>query len=619
MITKTQITDAIKLKSNSLTLTLSTQPLSANRQITFPAELPISGYSLISDATGNLSWSVPSLSGDVSGTTINNVVATVGGRTAASISASVADTLAATTNATALTLARRDAGGAVVANGFSSFNSVSGWTQRSYVVAVPAVGSATLFASIPTNNNGSAFIITIQASGVGAPASSKSYLINVDSVATANSRCIPNYINGSDATNDYDLNIEITTVINFRIVRRRGTATITANVQMEYFGDTATFTTPNTVSTITAPTIAYRGALGSSIKDVDDPTKILTFDTSAITTGTTRTFAFPNVNDTLVGTTATQTITNKTINDTTNNIFANGLRTANWTYALSTVAPTAGQYLGFNGTNLSWSSIGSIAPVVVTTSQTIPNTVDKVLATSGITITLPTSSPPNSVLTIVNSDGNILTSGQIVIRATGTINNLTATTSGAWINNPYGAVSLIFNGGNWTTIGNYGFGRARYHNTTSYTAGSGIVHRYDTQVELSGIFSNISYFSPFGVGGTTGTVFYNRSGKPQVCLVQAGMYVFSGATVDNGILDIGIEVVSDTGGTGTLRFAEAENFLVNGLVNTGGVVSSHITKTFTVESGNGVRINNFSQFGNMTFSPTATAQRQNFINITQIA
>lgn len=49
------------------------------------------------------------------------------------------------------------------------------------------------------------------------------------------------------------------------------------------------------------------------IKDDSDPTKIAKFNVSAITTATTRTFALPNTNTTLVGTDAAQTLTNKTL------------------------------------------------------------------------------------------------------------------------------------------------------------------------------------------------------------------------------------------------------------------------------------------------------------------
>lgn len=54
-----------------------------------------------------------------------------------------------------------------------------------------------------------------------------------------------------------------------------------------------------------------------SIKDNSDATKIAQFQCSGITTATTRTFTLPDVSDTLVTLTATQTLTNKTLTSPT--------------------------------------------------------------------------------------------------------------------------------------------------------------------------------------------------------------------------------------------------------------------------------------------------------------
>jgi hypothetical protein len=50
-----------------------------------------------------------------------------------------------------------------------------------------------------------------------------------------------------------------------------------------------------------------------SLKDSSDQTKVVKFDVSGVTTGTTRTLTVPDANTTLVGTDTTQTLTNKTL------------------------------------------------------------------------------------------------------------------------------------------------------------------------------------------------------------------------------------------------------------------------------------------------------------------
>ena len=61
-----------------------------------------------------------------------------------------------------------------------------------------------------------------------------------------------------------------------------------------------------------------------TIQDDGDTTKQAKFNVSGVSTGTTRTFSVPDVNDTLVTLTATQTLTNKSLSDSTTAIVDSG-------------------------------------------------------------------------------------------------------------------------------------------------------------------------------------------------------------------------------------------------------------------------------------------------------
>jgi len=85
-----------------------------------------------------------------------------------------------------------------------------------------------------------------------------------------------------------------------------------------YLGLTSNPSSINDVQTITNKTFNNTNVLtikaaNFTIQDGTDTTKQAQFIASGITTGTTRSYTLPNASDTIVGLTATQTLTNKTL------------------------------------------------------------------------------------------------------------------------------------------------------------------------------------------------------------------------------------------------------------------------------------------------------------------
>ena len=79
------------------------------------------------------------------------------------------------------------------------------------------------------------------------------------------------------------------------------------------------------------------------IKDDIDGTKKMQFQLSGLTGNSTVTLTVPNASTTIVGTDVSQTLTNKTITDSTNNIMAKSLKSATTTIDVSaSTAPSTG-------------------------------------------------------------------------------------------------------------------------------------------------------------------------------------------------------------------------------------------------------------------------------------
>ena len=95
------------------------------------------------------------------------------------------------------------------------------------------------------------------------------------------------------------------------------------------------------------------------IKDDTDGTKKLQLQLSSISAGTTRILTVPDANTTIVGTNATQTLTNKTLTDSTNNVMAKSLKSATTTIDVSAAtAPSVNQALiATSSTAATWQQV----------------------------------------------------------------------------------------------------------------------------------------------------------------------------------------------------------------------------------------------------------------------
>lgn len=130
------------------------------------------------------------------------------------------------------------------------------------------------------------------------------------------------------------------------------------------------------VGTISGQTLTNKSLVDNStfIINNSDPTKKVNFDLSNVSTSNTRVFNFPNNNDTIVGTTAIQSISNKiitdsTLTDNTNVIRATQLATLGSDVVISgSTAPIAGQVLvAKTPTTAEWGQIVTISDTSIIT------------------------------------------------------------------------------------------------------------------------------------------------------------------------------------------------------------------------------------------------------------
>lgn len=149
-------------------------------------------------------------------------------------------------------------------------------------------------------------------------------------------------------------------------------------------------------------TITVKDNTNFTLQNGVDTTKQLQFDAANIGTGTTRVFGFPNANAVLVGDTATQTLTNKTLTAPTINngthvgITSLGIRDTSAAFdvtlaAASTTALTAGRTLTYDGGDAA-RTIKLRGSIDLAAAFTTSGANSLTLTTTGSTnVTLPTS------------------------------------------------------------------------------------------------------------------------------------------------------------------------------------------------------------------------------------
>lgn len=155
--------------------------------------------------------------------------------------------------------------------------------------------------------------------------------------------------------------------------------------------DTVTNKTLDNTNTVTLKDTLF------TLQDDGDATKQARLQLSGITTSTTRTYTLPDANTTVVGTGTTQTLTNKTLDNTTaltilDSNFTmqdNGDNTKQLNFQLSSI--TSGQTKTLTAPDASTTIVGTDATQTLTnkTISGASNTITNVSLTTGVTGTLP--------------------------------------------------------------------------------------------------------------------------------------------------------------------------------------------------------------------------------------
>ena len=309
-----------------------------------------------------------------------------------------------------------------------------------------------------------------------------------------------------------------------------------------------TFVTTDNVQTLTNKSLSDSTTY---LIDNSDATKIAQFQVSGISTGTTRTFTFPDANTTLVGHDTTQTLTNKTLTTPTISVSSGAYRTLHCDSSnnITSIANgTSGTFLKSNGVGVlsSWDSVAQTFAIVSKTANYTVLTSDNLVlcddTAASFTLTLYAASGNSGKQVLVKKTVATVNTITIDGNASETIDGATTTT----VNTQYEQVTLVCDGSNWHILDR----KCTQEWNSSLT--------FTPFADAFGTISNSSFFSR-RVGDSLEVRFHFQAGIS----VGSPAYITlpTGYTIDSAKVN-----ATETGLFGVFynTTASAGNFLSNG-------------------------------------------------------
>jgi hypothetical protein len=314
------------------------------------------------------------------------------------------------------------------------------------------------------------------------------------------------------------------------------------------------------------------------IQNINDASKKFKFDASPVSANTLLTYLVPNVDTTLVGANATQTLTNKTIIGSTNTVAASQLRTTGSDVIIKNSSPPFSGYalIAGNATNATWQSLSSVAVTSAkgTANQALVNNTSGVSQTGNITISTPIRflAPGNIQDTtglLYSTTTGIIAAGTVQGNATSLTTSfdvVSSVPSGSGVKLPTASPGLI------VTIVNRG--------SNALNVYPNIGAKIDSNSSNAAVTLATGRSSTFQAGNNS--QWYTVD-PPSVISITAGTGLTGGTITNTGTIALSIPVSIANGGT------NSTTALTNGkiMVSSGGQIvegTSSTTPTFLSET-----------------------------------